>query len=174
MEAGRRNLHILSRIERFVLCSNLPSKLRAKYASFCGIADDDKTRFGKNIFVEAPHKLTIGHECLINNGVHIYTGFCNDSKVIIGNEVAIGLDSCITTNSHTIGPSNHRWGDNTSQTVVIEDGVWIGANVTILPGVTIGRGGIIAAGAVVTKSTEADSVYAGVPAKKIRSLKNDE
>lgn len=83
----------------------------------------------------------MGRECLINNGVHIYTGFYNDSEVIIGNKVAIGLDSCITTNSHTIGPSNHRWGDNTSQTVVIEDGVWVGANVTILPGVTIGRGG---------------------------------
>lgn len=46
----------------------------------------------------------------------------------------------ITTNSHIIGNREKRWGTNTSTSVVIEDGVWIGANVTILPGVTIGGG----------------------------------
>ena len=72
--------------------------------------------------------------------VSIYTGFCNDSQVIIGDNVAIGLDTCITTNSHMIGNSNQRWGENTSKSVTVEDGVWIGANVTVLQGVTIGRG----------------------------------
>lgn len=170
MNLHRNSLHIASRLARIILCSNLPSKFRAKCAFLWGIADDDKARFGKNVFIEAPHKLTIGRECIINNGVHIYTGFYNDSKVIVGNKVGIGLDSCITTNSHVIGPSSQRCGNNTSQTVVIEDGVWIGANVTILQGVTVGRGGIIAAGAVVTKSTEANAIYAGVPAKKIKDL----
>lgn len=166
----KNSLYIASRLARMILCSNLPSRLRAKYAFFWGITVDDKVRFGKNLFIEAPHKLTIGQECIINNGVHIYTGFCNDSKVVIGNKVGVGLDSLITTNSHIIGPSSQRCGNNTSQTVVIEDGVWIGANVTVLQGVTIGHGGIIAAGAVVTKSTEPDCLYAGVPAKKIRNL----
>lgn len=96
---------ILSRLERIILCSNLPSKIRAKYAFIVRLAGDDKTRFGKNIFLEAPHKLTIGRGCLINNGVHIYTGLCNDSQVVVGNKVAIGLDTCITTNSHAIGLS---------------------------------------------------------------------
>lgn len=166
MEMHRNSLYIASRLARIILCSNLPSKLRAKCAFFWGIAGDDKSRFGKNLFIEAPHKLIIGHESIINSGVHIYTGFYNDSKVIIGNKVGIGLDSLITTNSHTIGPSSQRCGNNTSQTVVIEDGVWIGANVTVLQGVTIGHGGVIAAGAIVTQSTEPDCLYAGVPAKK--------
>lgn len=81
--------------------------------------------------------------CLINSGVHIYTGFYNDSQVIIGNNVAIGLDTCITTNSHIVGDSNLRWGENTSRSVIIEEGAWIGANTTILQGVIIGRGGLL-------------------------------
>jgi acetyltransferase-like isoleucine patch superfamily enzyme len=52
--------------------------------------------------------------------------------------------------------------------VVIEDDVWCGANVTILKGVTIGRGSVIAAGAVVTKSFSPYSIIGGVPAKLIK------
>ena len=57
-----------------------------------------------------------------------------------------------------------------SNKVKIGKGVWIGANVTILPGVTIGDGCIIAAGAVVNKNCEANSLYAGVPAVKVKTL----
>ena len=55
----------------------------------------------------------------------------------------------------------------------IEKNVWIGANVTVLPGVTIGKGSIIAAGAVVTKDVPANMIAAGVPAKVIRKVKKD-
>lgn len=54
--------------------------------------------------------------------------------------------------------------------VYIEDNVWIGGGSIILPHVKIARGGVIGAGAVVTKSTEENSLYLGVPAKKIRTL----
>lgn len=56
----------------------------------------------------------------------------------------------------------------------IEDEVWIGANVTILPGVTIGKNSVIGAGSVVTKSVEPYSIYAGVPARKIRDVRTGE
>lgn len=52
----------------------------------------------------------------------------------------------------------------------MEDGCWLGGNVTVLPGVTIGRGCVIAAGAVVTKSCDPNGLYAGVPARRIRDL----
>lgn len=80
------------------------------------------------------------------------------------------MDSRIITNSHIIDIPEQRWGTNISESVVIEDGVWIGANVTVLPGVTISRGGVIAAGAVVTKSTEKNALYAGAPTEKVRNL----
>jgi maltose O-acetyltransferase len=58
-----------------------------------------------------------------------------------------------------------------SSPIVVEDEVWIGANVTILPGIRVGKCSVIGAGSVLTKDVEAYSVYAGVPAKKIRDLR---
>lgn len=78
-----------------------------------------------------------------------------------------------------IYPSNHVFDDPevpfieqgiTCQGVTIEDDCWIGAMVVILDGVTIGRGSVVAAGAVVTRSVPARSVVAGVPARIIRSV----
>jgi len=54
--------------------------------------------------------------------------------------------------------------------IIIEDEVWIGANVTILPGVHVGKCSVLAAGCVVTKDVEPYSIYAGIPAKRIRDL----
>lgn len=54
--------------------------------------------------------------------------------------------------------------------IIVEDEVWLGANVTILPGIRIGKCSIIGAGSVVTKNVEPYAIYAGVPARKIRSL----
>ncbi|MCR4913326.1 MAG: acyltransferase [Lactobacillus sp.] len=56
--------------------------------------------------------------------------------------------------------------------VKIDDGCWIGANVTILPGVHIGKGCVIGAGAVVNKDCEPNGVYVGVPAKRIKDLQS--
>lgn len=61
-------------------------------------------------------------------------------------------------------------GEEYTFPTLIKDGCWVGANVTIIPGVTIGEGCIIAAGAVVTKNCEPDGLYAGVPAKRIKDL----
>jgi maltose O-acetyltransferase len=55
--------------------------------------------------------------------------------------------------------------------ITVEDEVWLGANVTILPGCKIGRCSVIGAGSVVTENIDPYSVYAGVPAKKIRDLR---
>ena len=60
---------------------------------------------------------------------------------------------------------------NSYSYVIIKDDVWIGANVKILPGVIIGEGSVIAAGAVVTKDVEPYSLYGGVPAKKIKDIR---
>ena len=58
--------------------------------------------------------------------------------------------------------------------IVVEDEVWIGADVTILPGVHIGRCSVIGAGSVVTGDVEAYHIYAGVPARKIRDIRTGE
>lgn len=74
------------------------------------------------------------------------------------------------SSTHKIGSEKKRAGDAVGNPIYIEDGCWIGARSLILPGVTIGKGTIIAAGSIVTKNCEPNSLYAGIPAKKIKHL----
>lgn len=74
------------------------------------------------------------------------------------------------TDTHKIANSNRRAGESQFLPINIGDGCWIGAGSTILGGVTIGKGTIIGAGSVVNKDCEANSLYAGVPAKFIKRL----
>lgn len=69
-----------------------------------------------------------------------------------------------------MGDAKRRAGKAIVGDIIIENGCWIGGNVTILPGVVISEGCIIGAGSVVTKNTEKNSLYVGVPAKKVRNL----
>lgn len=72
--------------------------------------------------------------------------------------------------SHEIGPSHKRAGKNIYQSIKISRGAWIGANTTVLPGVTIGEGAVVAAGSVVTKDIPSNQIWGGVIAKYIKDL----
>lgn len=89
----------------------------------------------------------------------------------IGKYVMMGPEVIIYTKNHNISSLEQpmiRQGETEPKEVIIEDDVWIGARVIILPGVRIGKGAVVAAGAVVTKNVEPYSIVAGVPAKIIR------
>ena len=110
--------------------------------------------------------------------------------VIIGDHTRIGLHNTIigpvTIGSHvnlaqgiTITALNHNFYDSekridqqgiSTKEVVLEDDIWVGANAVILPGVTIGKHAVVAAGAIVTKDVPPHSLVAGVPAKVIRQI----
>lgn len=99
-----------------------------------------------------------------------------DYKIIIGDRVSIAPNVTIISES---SPNNSLYLASIEyvrenlikdEKVIIEDDVWIGASATILPGVKIGRGAIIGAGAIVTKSVDPYTVVAGIPAKVIRVL----
>lgn len=92
----------------------------------------------------------------------------------IGKNVMMGPDVIIYTANHEFKLTNIpmiEQGFQKKRKVIIEDDVWIGARVIILPGVKIGRGSIIGAGAVVTKDVEEYSIVAGVPAKIVKKRK---
>jgi acetyltransferase-like isoleucine patch superfamily enzyme len=112
-----------------------------------------------------PTSLEIGKYSQINPGTAIY------GKVFIGCYVMIAPNCMIAGGNHGFSAieSPMICQNNSSQGIVIENDVWIGANSTILDGVTIGKGAIIAAGSVVSKDVKPYEIVAGVPAKKIRS-----
>lgn len=108
------------------------------------------------------------------------TIYCTDAPCTIGKKVLFGPHPTIITGDHRIDVLGKYIADVTveekfvngenqyDQLVTIEDDVWCGANVTILKGVTIGRGSVVAAGAVVTKSFAPYSIIGGVPAKLLK------
>ncbi|MCZ1301537.1 acyltransferase [Enterococcus faecium] len=111
-------------------------------------------------------KLYIGENTFIN-----YNNFFDlTDSITIGKNVFIGCCSQFITSTHRIEGPEQRAGITVPAPIVIEDGSWIGANVTVIPGVTIHKGAIVAAGSVVVKDCEENALYAGVPAKKIRNL----
>ena len=82
-------------------------------------------------------------------------------------------NTSIITVNHPLSPSKRRQHIGQAKPVNIGRDVWIGANCTILPGVTIGNNVVIAAGAVVTKNVPDNCVAGGVPAKIIREINDD-
>jgi maltose O-acetyltransferase len=110
--------------------------------------------------------LFIGRDTLITGGLHADLG----APLRIGNGVRIGHDVSFLTINHALGTTWFRAGTSTFAEIVIEDGCWIASRATILPGVVVGRGCIVAAGAVVSRSTPPNTLVAGVPARVLREL----
>ena len=124
-------------------------------------------------YFQSPFTIEFGRNIFINKNCRFYNGYGQDNaRVIIHDNVTIGFDNVFVTTSHKIGESKYRadYMDYYCSPIEIDDGVWITTNCTILPGVHIGRGCIIAAGAVVINDCEPNYLYGGVPAVKIRKL----
>jgi acetyltransferase-like isoleucine patch superfamily enzyme len=115
---------------------------------------------------DSPGRLRIGERCWFN--VHVFVDLSAD--VTIGDNVTIGHHCKLITAGHEFGPPERRCGDVKAAPLVIGDGCWLGAGVILLPGVTIGRGSVVAAGAVVSRDVPPDMLVAGVPARPVRSL----
>ena len=123
--------------------------------------------------IKGLENLSIGDGTSIPKGSTFY---CTEAPLTIGRKVIFGPRPTIVTGDHRIDligkyiidvTVDEKLSENDAP-VVIEDDVWVGANVTILKGVTIGRGSVVAAGAVVTQSFPPYSIVGGVPAKLIK------
>ncbi len=115
--------------------------------------------------------ISIGEHCYINPHTVIYSG----SGVRFGNYVLIGPACVIAPANHAIDrldvPIRHQGFMPSRGGVVIDDDVWVGAHCTLLDGTHIGRGAVIAAGAVVSGTVEPYAIYGGVPARRIGERK---
>lgn len=115
-------------------------------------------------------KISIGSAVYINAKVFLD----NSDWIHIEDRASLGPLVRVFTSTHDLGSRERRAGDAKQGPVRIGAGAWIGAGSTILPGVSIGAGAVVAAGAVVTSDCEAHCLYAGVPARLVRELDEQE
>ncbi|MCL1938047.1 MAG: acyltransferase [Candidatus Azobacteroides sp.] len=120
-----------------------------------------KCYFGSN-------KIKIGKRTYINRGCLFDNE--NGAFIEIGNDCAIGYNVSFLTTNHDITNHNRRGGKVISKKICIKDGCWIGANSIILPGVTVEEGCVIGAGSIVTKNTESNCIYLGIPSRKYKNI----
>ena len=93
-----------------------------------------------------------------------------EAPVHIGDRVHIGQHVMLLTVDHEIGPSEQRCAATRALPIRIGDGAWLGSGSIVLPGVSIGKGAVVAAGAVVTRDVPDDTLVAGIPARIVRHL----
>lgn len=126
---------------------------------------------GENVWIVPPLTVAVGKYVSIGEGTYANMNLTliDDWKITIGKNVLIGPNVTICTTGHPVHPK-HRADGMYSFPVTIEDNVWIGANVVILPDVTIGENSVIGAGSVVTKDIPANSVAFGSPCKVFREI----
>ena len=133
----------------------------------------NSVRIGRGARLYGIKNLLIGNDVSIGERATI---MCTRAKVRIGDHVMFGPNVTIITGGHrtdlvgrymtTVTNAEKRPEDD--RDIIFEGDNWIGANATILRGVTVGRGAIIAAGAVVTKDVTPYSVWGGVPARCLK------
>ncbi|MCZ4076996.1 DapH/DapD/GlmU-related protein [Rhodococcus sp. H36-A4] len=125
-----------------------------------------RSRIYPGAFLASGRNVEIGQGVFLN-----YDAFIDSSApVVIGDGVSFGMKVSIVTSSHQIGPSSKRAGAGTCEPVTIGIGAWLGANVTVQPGVTVGEGCVVGAGSLVTKNCEPNGLYVGIPARRVRDL----
>ena len=114
--------------------------------------------FGANV--------SLGDYALISHGCY----FDSKDQIRVGARSAVAMGTTLITSDHELGGELQRMGRFRTAPIVIGEGVWIGARTLVLPGVTIGDGCVVAAGAVVTADLDPHALYAGVPARLVRRL----
>jgi galactoside O-acetyltransferase len=113
-------------------------------------------------------RIEIGDHVSFN--ANVYVNACSGGTITIGHDVLVGPNAVFRASDHRFDDLTRpiRTQGHVPGTIVVEDDVWIGANVTIVGGAHIGRGSVVAAGAVVIGEVAPGSVVGGVPARVIR------
>jgi len=114
-----------------------------------------------NVTIKSPWNLTVGDDCWIGENVWID----NLDKVFIGSNVCISQGALLLTGNHDYKKSSMPYRN---APIIIEDGAWIGANTTVCAGVTVHEKAILTVGSMTSKDLDANGIYQGVPAVKIR------
>lgn len=142
-------------------------RLRGRFYS-CLLAEAGPgLRVGQDVRIYRPEMVVIGSGCYLGDGVQLYPW---NAPITLGDNVLVAAGARMITRKHGFAELDRPMADQgyTNAPIVLQDDVWVGFQAVILPGVTIGRGSIVGAGAVVTRDVEPNSIVGGVPARLIR------
>lgn len=141
-----------------------PEEIRALMRKLTGKPIDESFTMFPPFYTDCGKNITLGVNVFINSSCR----FQDQGGIFIGDDALIGHNVVLATLNHGFEPENRK--NLYPAPIVIGKNVWIGANATVVPGVTIGDNAIIAAGAVVTKDVPANTVAGGVPARIIKKI----
>ncbi|MBL7764905.1 MAG: acyltransferase [Chitinophagaceae bacterium] len=162
-------LHIVLRLTNWlpdnVSVIRLRGRLAAPFFKSCG----KRLGLGRNITFYNPSGLDIGDDVYIAYGCW----FNATGGIQIADEVLFGPYGVVVTSNHTKTAHSYRFGPSRIEPITIGKGSWIAAHVTILAGVNIGEGVLVAANSVVNKSVVNHQIVGGVPAKVLRDENNE-
>lgn len=156
-------------LNRLVASGAVPRKIRTTLLRRSGHDIHPSALMNAGVFLGSWRGLTMGERVFVNYRCFFDLG----STVTIGRDTRIGYESMFVTCGHEIGGESDRAGRPVDSPITIGAGCWIGARVTVLPGVRIGDGCVIASGSVVAADCEPNGFYAGVPAIRKRCLPTD-
>ncbi len=141
-----------------------PERVRELLASLIGKPVDESVALFPPFSADFGRNITLGKQVFINSGCR----FQDQGGITIDDNCLIGHNAVLATLNHDLSPD--RRADMHPAPITLGRNVWLGSNVTVLPGVSIGDDAVVAAGAVVTKDVPARSVVVGSPARVIRSV----
>ena len=143
------------------------AEVRDYMRQITGSEIDETLRIFTPFHINYGKKTTFGRDCFVNFGCT----FLALGGITIEDDVFIGPHCVLATEYHPENPETRH--SLLTKPIVVKRNAWLGANVTVLAGVTIGENAIVAAGSVVTKDVPDNMVVAGSPAKVIREIKKD-
>lgn len=144
-----------------------PEEVRALFSELIGKPVDDTFHLYPPFYTNCGKNITIGKHVFINFGCC----FQDSGGVTIGDGTLIGQNVVLATLNHH--PCPEKRATMLPAPIVIGKNVWLGASVTVVPGVTIGDGAIVAAGATVTRDVPANVMVGGVPAEFIKTIEQE-
>jgi acetyltransferase-like isoleucine patch superfamily enzyme len=141
-----------------------PERVRELLSQLTGKPIDESVTLFPPFYSDFGKNITVGKRVFINSGCK----FQDQGGITIGDDCLIGHNALLATLNHDLSPS--RRSDMHPSPIVLGRNVWIGANATILPGVTIGNNAVIGASSLVTKDVPENTIAVGSPARVIRTL----
>lgn len=146
------------------LCPTLSEQRLAIINELLGY--ESNAHINSPFFCDYGYNIKVGQNFYANHGCTIL----DCAPVIIGDDVLLAPGVVISTATHPLDPIRRTSGEESAHAITIGNRVWLGANVTVCPGITIGDNVVVGAGSVVVKDLPANTVCVGSAAKPIRTI----